>query len=564
MKNKPVVAIIMTVRNEEDFIDFNISYHLDLGLDYIFLANHCSTDNTNKILESYKDNPRVVVINDTDPVFDHARIANNLLVFAKKNYKIDWFIFLDVDEFLSIEQENIHGFINNLESRNIPYATIGWTNALFDYTHQDYTCSPVNKIDTLKYYYPWPEKKWQEYGHFRKAVVKNHENMEVVVGGHYVKTENNPSFFKEFNWNPFIVPFNQAKLLHFEFRDTAEVLYKKWEKLANYENDSTSSLDAPWLERIQTIKGYVDEFKNNIDLINQKWFYKHSTFWGTEIPRDRIIYDTTLAVWYGRYVRRKLESGQVRSLCLVRSGNLGDVVMTEPVAKFLSKFVEKIILATDVLDYNKLNQTYDEVVSFNDAFISHKYDVVIKLVYEYSDNTKTYVQGFMESVGFADVIENNLPAIRTNFPEIISERYALVAPHTSGWEAQKRNWGYHNFCELSKKIESELKIKVITLENSHSFDEMLSLIKNCVFMVGNDSGPAIIAQSMAVTSFVIFGATQPKYLILSKKTFLIYDTHRHALCSHTTRQEEIDCCEPFCMSKIRINDVFGVIKEYYE
>ena len=198
MKKKPTVAILMSVRNEENFIDLNISYHLDLGFDYIFIANHCSTDRTNKILESYKNNSKIVVINDTDPIFDHARIINNLLDYANNNYKIDWFTFLDVDEFLSLEQKSIHNFINNLESKKIPYATIGWANALFDYTHQDYTCSPVNRIDTLKYYYPWPEKQWQEYGHFRKTIVKNHENMEIVVGGHYVKTENNPNFFKEF------------------------------------------------------------------------------------------------------------------------------------------------------------------------------------------------------------------------------------------------------------------------------------------------------------------------------------------------------------------------------
>src|SRR3990167_858959 len=89
------VAILMSVRDEESYIDLNISYHLDLGFDYIFIANHCSTDNTNRILDSYKDDSRVVVIEEKDPIFNHAKIANRLLKYANNNYKIDWFLFHD-------------------------------------------------------------------------------------------------------------------------------------------------------------------------------------------------------------------------------------------------------------------------------------------------------------------------------------------------------------------------------------------------------------------------------------------------------------------------------------
>ncbi len=126
MKNNSKIAILMSVRNEEDLIDFNITYHLDLGFDYIFIANHCSTDKTSDILDSYKEDSRVVVINETNKVFDHAKIVNKLLKFANENYKIDWFAFLDVDEFFSIKEKNIHDFVARLDSKGIPYATIGW------------------------------------------------------------------------------------------------------------------------------------------------------------------------------------------------------------------------------------------------------------------------------------------------------------------------------------------------------------------------------------------------------------------------------------------------------
>jgi len=561
MSKKNTTAILMSVRNEESYIDFNISYHLDLGFDYIFIVNHCSTDDTSKVLDKYKLDKRVVVINEEDPVFDHAKITNKLLAHANENYKIDWFMFLDADEFLSVKDKTIHGFVERLDVHNIPYATIGWVNALFDYTMSDYTCSPITPIDTTKYYLPWSEKNWQEGGHFRKAIVRNHDNMEVVVGGHFVETGNNIDFFGEYHWNPFVVPYEEAKILHFEFRGKAKDIYAKWKKLADYESDSTSEKDAPWMERINTIRGYVEEFKDNIEKINEKWFKEHRTFWGTLIPDNRIIYDTTLSMWYRRYFRKQIENGEVGSVCLVRDRNLGDIVMTEPIARFLSKYVDKIYLATDIKETNSIFHTYDNIYKYNDINSSGiNCDAKIKLIYELSDNKTSYIQGYMDSIGFGEVINNDIPEINQEWEKTVDGEYVLLAPFTSTWEEEKRNWGHENFFELKSLIEKELHIKCIFLEKKYSFSEMMSLIRHCNFIVGNDSGPTVIAQSFNKKSFIIFGATHPKYLHLSKNVVLFYDKNRHKLCSHSTRGEEIRCCEEFCMDRIRVADVFNAIK----
>lgn len=555
------IAILMSVRNEESYIDLNISYHLDLGFDYIFIADHCSTDKTQEILNSYKDNSRVVVIQETNPIFDHARIANNLLSYAKSKYRIDWFIFLDVDEFLSIKEKDVHDFVDRLEKNNIPYATIGWANALFDYTFKDYTCSATHPVDTTKHFYPWPEKTWQEYGHFRKAIVKNHDKMEIVVGGHYVRTENNPDFFGVYNWNPFIVPPHEAKLLHFEFRGKADEIYGKWKKLAEFENDSTSSQNAPWMERIETIRGYVKEFEGHLEKINKRWFSEHRTFWGTIITDDKISYDTTLVKWYGKYLKRKIENGEIRSMCLVRRGHLGDVIMTEPVARFLSSYANDISLVTEIKEASKIFNTYSKVYPFDDLVTGKiRADAVIRLVHERSDNKKTYIQGYMESIGFSDTKINDIPLISDSWKKIVDEEYILIAPHTSLWEEKKRNWGYDKFVELKRLIEKEFNIKCVILEKDYSFSDMMSLIKHCKFIVGNDSGPTVIAQSFNKKSFIIFGATHPKYLHLSENVVSIYDKDRHKLCSHVSREEEMRCCEEFCMDRIRVPDVLDTIK----
>jgi len=560
MNKKNTTAILMSVRNEESYIDFNISYHLDLGFDYIFIANHCSTDGTDEVLDKYKVDKRVVVIDEKNPIFDHAKITNKLLAYAKANYEIDWFIFLDADEFLSVKDKTIHDFVERLKNNNIPYATIGWVNALFDYTMSDYTCSPITPIDTTKYYFPWPEKNWQEGGHFRKAIVRNHDNMEVVVGGHFVETGNNIDFFGEYHWNPFIMPYEEAKIFHFEFRGEAEDIYAKWKKLADHENDSSSDKNAPWMERINTIRGYVEEFKDNIDKINEKWFKEHRTFWGTLILDNRIVYDTTLSTWYKKYFRNKIENGEVSSVCLVRDRNLGDVIMTEPVARFLLKYVDKVYLATEMKEVDSIFNTYDNIYKYKAVNTSDiNCDAKIKLIYELSDNKTSYIQGYMDSIGFGDVANNDIPKIKQEWEEIIDGEYILLAPFTSTWEEQKRSWGYKKYRQLQSLLEDKFGVKCILLENQYSFQEMMSLIRHCKFFVGNDSAPAVIAQSFFKKSFILFGATSPKYLHLSDNTTPIYDDKRHKLCDHKTRQEEIDCCEEFCMERVKVKDVFKEI-----
>lgn len=166
----------------------------------------------------------------------------------------------------------------------------------------------------------------------------------------------------------------------------------------------------------------------------------------------------------------------------------------------------------------------------------------------------------MESVGFGEVINKDIPVLNMEWNNIIKNDYILIAPFTSSWEEKKRNWGYKKFIELSKLLEEEYNIKCIILENNYSFCDMMSLVRHCKFFVGNDSGPAIIAQSFKKKSFVIYGAIRPSYIHASENSVPIYDKNRHKLCKHGLRKEEIDCCEEFCMDRISINEVFDLIK----
>jgi len=151
-------------------------------------------------------------------------------------------------------------------------------------------------------------------------------------------------------------------------------------------------------------------------------------------------------------------------------------------------------------------------------------------------------------------------SLKKGWKKIIKGNYILIAPYTSQWEEKKRNWGYNKFIELAKLLEAEYNTKCVILEKNYSFSEMMSLINHCDFFIGNDSSPAILALSFKKKSFIIFGAARPNYMPMSEFLVPIYDRNRHKLCHHNSRQEELDCCEEFCMERIKVNKVFEQIR----
>lgn len=290
------IAALMIVRDEEVFVGLNIDYHLDLGFDRIYIMDHCSADGTAGILARYAADPRVIVRCEEDPVFDHGRIANKLLKIALGHEHIDWFFLIDADEFLAIPSD-VHQFIASLETRNIVYASIGWANALFQ-NKGERRCA----IDTATFYFPGPERPWQHPGHFRKSIARYHDHMEVVVGGHYFRSENDQAFYDYTGGKPFLIPYDEASYLHFEFRDNAEHLYEKWSKLALNEKDSSSSAGRPWLERIELLREYVKSYEGRLEEVNRIWFDENHTLWGNQIAEDAIFRDNRLQQWCRSYL----------------------------------------------------------------------------------------------------------------------------------------------------------------------------------------------------------------------------------------------------------------------
>lgn len=246
------------------------------------------------------------------------------------------------------------------------------------------------------------------------------------------------------------------------------------------------------------------------------------------------------------------------SICLVRSGHLGDVIMTEPIGRFFRTQYDKVYLATNFTDAKLLiGDSYSDFIKFNELeSCPIEFDKQIILNYELSPNLN-YIEGYAKSADI--VLEHKLPRVNNNWKDIIGADYVLIAPHTSHWVNAMRNWGTENFKHLKEKIEKEFDIRVIVLENRFSFTEMLSLIRHCKILIGNDSAPGIIAQCFNKKSFVIFGATNPNNVLFNENTTGIFSDIDCIGCKHIARHTKIQCASPLCLSELHPDFVYNIV-----
>ena len=116
-------CILTVIKNEHQYLDEWIKYHLDLGINHIFIFEDIDSDSHKEICDKYGDN---VTLDSVTAVLDEkSRIEakevkelnkysvqhtyfRNGLKFLKKLYsdKYDWCFIIDNDEFITLENEN--------------------------------------------------------------------------------------------------------------------------------------------------------------------------------------------------------------------------------------------------------------------------------------------------------------------------------------------------------------------------------------------------------------------------------------------------------------------------
>jgi hypothetical protein len=97
---RPVkVVLTLLVRDEEDIVDMNIAYHLSQGVDFVIATDNGSQDGTQEILEHYRSQGVLHVIDEEVQDYSQWRWVTRMARLALTKYGADWVINNDADEF---------------------------------------------------------------------------------------------------------------------------------------------------------------------------------------------------------------------------------------------------------------------------------------------------------------------------------------------------------------------------------------------------------------------------------------------------------------------------------
>lgn len=249
-----------------------------------------------------------------------------------------------------------------------------------------------------------------------------------------------------------------------------------------------------------------------------------------------------------------------RTVFIVRKGHLGDVILTEPIARTLKAAGHNVILVTEYTHVGAILPTYDAVRPYTFFLHSNKTDKegpFLSLAYELHPELH-YIDAFAKCAEVSMLDRH--PFVCGGAAPIVQGEYCLIAPHTSSWCRRMREWDYIKYQTLASLIESEFGIRVIFLKPQHSFQEMLSLIEHCRFFIGNDSGPCILAQAYSRLSLIIFGATDPTKVLFSSNARPIWVDVACNGCRQQNRNSPVECNTAFCLDRILPIHILTAVK----
>ena len=117
------LSVMATIKNEANYIEEWIEYHLLIGVEHFYLYDNESTDDLEQILAPYIKSG-VVTYNKWQGKSQQLNIYRDGL-FKYKNESL-WIAILDVDEFIvGLTDENIVNFLKSLSS-NVSQVMLGW------------------------------------------------------------------------------------------------------------------------------------------------------------------------------------------------------------------------------------------------------------------------------------------------------------------------------------------------------------------------------------------------------------------------------------------------------
>lgn len=114
---QPRLIMTLLVKNEEAMLERNLHFHKQMGVDGFIVTDNNSSDGTMRILEKYKQKGWILeIIEEQATGYEQKRWVDRMVEKAKCDYKADWVINADADEFWYARSGNLKNELSKTRS----------------------------------------------------------------------------------------------------------------------------------------------------------------------------------------------------------------------------------------------------------------------------------------------------------------------------------------------------------------------------------------------------------------------------------------------------------------
>ena len=170
-------AIITQIKNENRYLDEWISYHQNLGVNHIYMIDNNDIDGEDPHIIINKYNDYITYINERGNNNQNFQVSTYKFIYNEFNQLYDWFIFIDIDEFITLNYNtNINSYLNRNIFDNVDQICLNWV--IYDdndLIYADYNI-PVQKRFTRRMGYDY-DKEYPLYN-LQKCILRGNLNID--------------------------------------------------------------------------------------------------------------------------------------------------------------------------------------------------------------------------------------------------------------------------------------------------------------------------------------------------------------------------------------------------
>lgn len=257
-------------------------------------------------------------------------------------------------------------------------------------------------------------------------------------------------------------------------------------------------------------------------------------------------------------------------------GRIANYSVRKKIAKYKFKKIYDLTCqvrsATAILGFNA------ELKGHNDKYCSGVYDQFVNPLH-----INSLIDRF---VYIADPYNSLIPFDWDGSfpPKLETEKHILIHPF-AGWQAKE--WNFNKFIDLylllskeylvtiifesdfvSRDIKLFLEKEKINFKETNNIRDLITEIKECSLLIGNDSGPIYVARLLGKPTFTIYGPTNPQFTMVES----IYHSkiNKEIICSPLNDEQYCFTfagrkgCPSFeCMHQLKVDEVYSSILSYF-